>query len=392
MGGVTGRAWDAVVVGAGVIGSAVAYALARLGQRVCLVERGAVAGGTTSASAGQTSVQGRVPGPSLALALANIGLLAELAAELPTDFEYVQSGGLILAEDETEYRLLREFAARQSAHVPVEFLEAEEVRRLEPHLTPRVLGATYCSLDGYLNPMGLARALARGAETLGAEVRTQTEVIGVSIRNGRATGVRTPRDTLSAGIVVNAAGVWSADLGRLAGVEVPVIPRRGQLLVTEPLPPLVSTVLSHAGHIPFKEHGIDAPPHVEGELQKKRYMKQAKSGGFQGRVYIGSTSEFVGFDRANTWDGVTGLCQYAVDTVPALVRARLVRGWAGLRPRSRDGRFVIGEAPGLPGFFLATGHDSIGVLHSTMTGKLLAEWIHTGRRPELLAPFDPARF
>ena len=124
------RSWDVVVVGAGVVGSAVAYFLARAGSRVCLVDRGAVAGGTSSASAGHTSVQGRVPGPSLDLALANIRLLAELAKELPTDFEYVQSGGLILAKDETEYGLLREFAARQSAHIPVEFLDGEEAARI----------------------------------------------------------------------------------------------------------------------------------------------------------------------------------------------------------------------------------------------------------------------
>jgi len=88
---------------------------------------------------------------------------------------------------------------------------------------------------------------------------------------------------------------------------------------------------------------------------------------------------------------VSQLCRYAVDTVPALARARLVRAWAGLRPRSGDGRFIIGPAPGLEGFWLATGHDSIGILYSTMTGKLLASFILSGRRPDMLAPFDPAR-
>jgi len=385
------RAWDAIVVGAGVIGSAVTYALARRGLRVSLVDRGAVASGTSSASAGHTSVQARVPGPSLELALANVRRLGELSKELETDFEFVQSGGLIVAEDETEYGLLRRFAARQSAHIPVEFWEAEEVRKAEPRLSPRILGATYCPLDGYANPMALALAFARGARALGAEVRTQTEVVGLAVAEGRVRGVKTRTGALAADVVVNAAGVWSPDVARLAGLDVPVVPRKGQLIVSEALPPLFSTIISHAGHIPFKEHGIDAPPHVEGELQKKRYMKQARSGGFRGRVYVGSTSEFVGFDRSVTWDGVSQLCRYAVETVPVLGQARFVRAWAGLRPRSRDGRFVIGPAPGLPGFFLATGHDSIGVLHSTMTGQLLAEWIVTGRRPDFLASFDPAR-
>jgi glycine/D-amino acid oxidase-like deaminating enzyme len=154
---------------------------------------------------------------------------------------------------------------------------------------------------------------------------------------------------------------------------------------------MIRFVLSHAGHVPFREHGVEPPVGFEGELTKKRYMKQAHSGGFRGRFYVGSTSEWAGFDRANTWDGITQLCRYAVEMVPALARARLVRSWAGLRPRSRDGKFIIGEAPGTKGLFLATGHDSVGVLYSAMTGKLLAERIVTGSQPPLLAPFDPAR-
>jgi glycine/D-amino acid oxidase-like deaminating enzyme len=384
--------WDAVVIGAGVIGSAVSYFLAEAGLRVCLLDRGAVAGGTSSASAGHTSVQGRVPGPALDLALANIRLLEELSHVLKTDVEYVRAGGLILAEDETEYRLLKEFASRQSAHVPVEFWEAADVRRAEPHLNPRhILGGTYCPLDGYANPMAVALALSRAAAERGAQVRPHTEVIGVETAGGQVKGVRTATETLWSPTVVNAAGVWSPAIGRLAGVEVGVTPRKGQLLVSEPLPPMVRAVISHAGHIPFKEHGLDTPPDFEGELQKKRYLKQTRSGGFQGRFYVGSTSEFVGFDRGSTWDGVAQLCRYAIDTVPALARARLVRAWAGLRPRSLDGRFIIGPAPALSGFWLATGHDSIGILYSTMTGKLLASYITSGQRPDLLTPFDPAR-
>src|SRR5262249_43129831 len=148
--------WDVVVVGAGVIGSAVGYFLAGGGRRVCVVERAAVAAGTSSASARPHSVQGPVPGPAPHPPLAHLPLLANvrrrdrLRRELESAFECVRAGGLVLAEDETEYGLLREFAARQVAHLPVEFWEADDVRRAEPYLNPRrILGATYCPLDGY---------------------------------------------------------------------------------------------------------------------------------------------------------------------------------------------------------------------------------------------------
>jgi sarcosine oxidase subunit beta len=384
--------WDAVVIGAGVVGAATGYFLAGAKLRVCIVDRGVPGCGTTGASAGHTSVQGRVPGHALDFALANVRLLEELAGELPSGFDYVRAGGLILAEDETERRLLREFARRQGAHIPVEFWEAEDVRRAEPHLDPRrILGATYCALDGYANPVALALALVRGAQARGARVMAHAEVTGIEKLPGQVAGVRTSAHTLWAPVVVNAAGAWSPDVGRLAGLDVAVTPRKGQLLVSEPLPPLVRHVISHAGHVPFAEHGIAAPPEVEGEMTRKRYLKQTRGGGFAGRVYVGSTSEFVGYQRGSTWDGVTQLARYAVQTLPALGRARLIRAWAGLRPRSADGRFIVGPAPTLGGFWLATGHDSVGVLHATMTGKLLAEWIASGRRPDLLAPFDPAR-
>lgn len=386
-----GRTWDAIVVGAGVVGCATAYYLARAGQRVLVVERAAPASGTSSASAGHTSVQGRVPGPALDLALASIGLIGDLVRELPIDFEYVQCGGLIVAEDETEVRLLREFAARQARHIPVEYWDQATLRREEPALSPALLGATFSPLDGYVNPMALTMALLAGARAHGAEVRVQTEVVGLEVERGRVRGLRTRGESLASDAVVNAAGVWSPEIARHAGIDLSVVPRKGQLIVTEAMPPMIRFVLSHAGHVPFREHGVETPEGFEGELTKKRYMKQARSGGFRGRFYVGSTSEWAGFDRANTFDGITQLCGYAVEMVPALARARLVRSWAGLRPRSRDGKFIIGAAPGETGLFLATGHDSVGVLYSAMTGKLLAERMVTGRQPALLAPFDPAR-
>jgi glycine/D-amino acid oxidase-like deaminating enzyme len=384
------RPFDVVVVGAGVVGASVAYHCALRGLRTCIVERDSLGGRTTSASAGLVLVQNRVPGPALDFALASIELLARYREELGGDIDYVRCGSLVLAEDDTERALLQEFVRRQSPHVPVEFLEADQVRRLEPKLTPRFLGATYCALDGYANPMGLSIAFARGARALGAEIRLRTEVTGIERTGDRVTGVLSTAGLIAAGAVVDAAGVWSPDIARMAGVEVLVTPRKGQLLVSEPIPALFHNVLNHAGLIPFKEHGITFAK-IGDEMQKKRYMKQAAGGFFAGRVYIGSTSEFVGFDRGNTWNGVTDLARYAVDTVPALGRARLVRAWAGLRPRTRDGKFLIGPAPGLEGFWIATGHDSNGVLHSSATGHFLAEWIATASRPPLLIQFDPAR-
>jgi glycine/D-amino acid oxidase-like deaminating enzyme len=161
--------------------------------------------------------------------------LGELSKELESDFEFVQSGGLIVAED---------------------------VRKAEPHLSPRILGATYCPLDGYANPMALALALARGARALGAEVRTQTEVVGLAVSEGRVRGVRTRTGALAGDVVVNAAGVWSPDVARLAGLDVSVVPRKGQLIVSEALPPLFSTCPGRDGGRESRYGGGTIPHNV----------------------------------------------------------------------------------------------------------------------------------
>jgi sarcosine oxidase subunit beta len=382
---------DVVVIGAGVVGASVAYHCAERGLSVCLVDRDGPGGRTTSASAGLIIPSSRVPGPPLEFALACVRRLAELRDRFEDDIDYVRSGCLIVAEDEVEADLLRRFVRQQSAHVDLEFVGPDDLPELEPNLARRFLGASHCALDGYASPMGVAIAFTRNARRLGADVRLHTEVTGLERAGDRVTGVRTPAGVIHAAHVVSAAGVWSPEIGRHLGLDVPVVPRKGQLLVSEPMPRVFANVLAHAGQISFRDHGIATPPGVTDEMTKKRYMKQSAGGPFAGRVYVGSTSEFVGFDRSSTWRGVTDLAAYAVETVPALASARLVRAWAGLRPRSRDGKFLIGPVPGVPGFHLATGHDSNGVLHSPMTGLLLAEWIATGERPPLLAQFDPAR-
>lgn len=382
---------DVVVIGAGVVGASVAYHCAEAGLRTVLVEREGPGGRTTSASAGLTLVSPRTPGPPLEFSLANLRRLMELRDRFGEAIDFVQCGGLLLAEDAVEHALLQEFARRQARWVPVTWLDGPALRELEPHLGHHFLGGVHCALDGYASPMGLAIAFARGARDLGADVRLRTEVTGLETAGDRVTGVRTSAGPIHAAWVVNAAGVWSPEIVRGLGIEVPVVPRKGQLLVSEPISQVFRSVLSHAGIVDFRAHGIATPPEVKDETHKKRYMKQAVGGHFAGRVYIGSTSEFVGFDRTSTWPALGDLARYALETVPALRSARLVRAWAGLRPRSADGRFLIGPVPGVEGLFLATGHDSNGVMHSSMTGKLLAEWFVSGERPPLLAQFDPAR-
>lgn len=276
--------------------------------------------------------------------------------------------------------------------VPVSFLDVEELRTAEPFLSHKLVGASYCALDEYRNPMLLCRALCRGIARCGELVRLKTPVTGLLRNHDEALGVTTPDGQLSAQDVVLAAGVWSPELAATVGIETPIIPRKGQLLVTEPGARLVDSVISHAVAVPFADFGIPAPEEFSNVTSHKRYLrylKQVRSGTFAGRFYIGSTSEFRGFDRSSTPEALTALTSYPAEIVPALALVRLLRAWAGLRPRSKDGKFKIGRVPGIPHLYVATGHDSIGIICSAVTGMYLAQTITGGEPTVDMSMFAP---
>lgn len=374
---------EVIVIGAGVVGCHTAYQLAKRGMKVLLLDRAGAPGGTSAATAAHITLQTRAPGVFRDLAMVSFGLLKELAQELDADFEHFQSGGMVVAENETERDLVKKFVAIQAAHLPVSFLDVEELRTAEPFLSRKLVGASYCPLDGYLNPMLLCRALCRGIARYGGSVRLKTPVTGLLRNHDEALGVTTPDGQLSAQDVVLAAGVWSPEIAATVGIEMPIIPRKGQLLVTEPVARLVNSVISHAVAVPFADFGIPAPEELSDVTSHKRYLrylKQVRSGSFAGRFYIGSTSEFRGFDRSSTPEALTALTNYPAEIVPALAHVRLLRAWAGLRPRSKDGKFKIGRVPGTSHLYVATGHDSIGIIYSAVTGMYLAQTI-TSEQP-----------
>ncbi|KJY45799.1 FAD-dependent oxidoreductase, partial [Streptomyces sp. NRRL S-444] len=238
---------DVVIIGAGVVGAAIAYYAARSGLSVAVVDRGPVAGGTTGAGEGNLLVSDKGAGPELDLALLSAGLWRELAAVLPQAIEYEAKGGLVVAPDEASLEALRDFAEGQRA-AGVEAVEvgAHDLRELEPHLAPGPAGGFLYPQDAQVQP---AQAAARLLAASGASVHLGEEVTGILTGPGGVRGVRTRGGELLAPAVVNAAGTWGGRIAELAGVSLPVLPRRGFVLVTEPLPRVVRHKVYAADYI-----------------------------------------------------------------------------------------------------------------------------------------------
>ncbi|MFG2984910.1 NAD(P)/FAD-dependent oxidoreductase [Streptomyces sp. NPDC048258] len=370
---------DVVIIGAGVVGAACAYYAARAGLSVAVVDRGPVAGGTTGAGEGNLLVSDKAAGPELDLALLSTGLWTELAGVLPQEIEYEAKGGLVVAPNQAALEALRGFAEGQrKAGVDAVEAGADDLRTLEPHLAPGLAGGFLYPQDAQVQP---AQAAARLLVASGAEVHLGEEVTGI-LRSGETVrGVRTTHRELLAPAVVNAAGTWGGRVAELAGVSLPVLPRRGFVLVTEPLPRVVRHKVYAADYIADVASGSAA-------LQSSAVVEGTPSG----PVLIGATRERVGFDRTLSTEALRRLAGQAAALFPVLADVRVLRTYHGFRPYLPDHLPAIGPDPRRPGLLHACGHEGAGIGLAPATGALIAAAL-TGTEPPLpLTPFRPERF
>ncbi|MFJ1805918.1 MULTISPECIES: NAD(P)/FAD-dependent oxidoreductase [unclassified Streptomyces] len=371
---------DVVVVGAGMVGAACALYAARAGLDVIVVDRGPVAGGTTGAGEGNLLVSDKEPGPELQLALLSARLWGELARELDTAVEYEPKGGLVVASTPEALTALTALAAGQrAAGVAAVQVDATRLPDLEPYLARGLAGGVLYPQDAQVMPTLAAAHVVRASGARLETGRTVTRVLRDT--GGAVRGVRTDRGDILAPVVVNAAGTWGAEVAALAGVELPVLPRRGFVLVTEPLPRRVRHKVYAADYVAdvaSDSAALQTSPVVEGTAA--------------GPVLIGASRERVGFDRSFSLPVVRALAAGATRLFPFLENVRAMRTYVGFRPYMPDHLPAVGPDPRVPGLFHACGHEGAGIGLATGTGHLIAR-ILTGKRPELdLTPFRPDRF
>ncbi|MBH5338480.1 FAD-dependent oxidoreductase [Streptomyces pactum] len=373
---------DVIVVGAGVVGAACAYYAARSGLSVTVLDRGPVAGGTTGAGEGNLLVSDKEPGPELDLALLSTRMWCELAGELPPGIEYEPKGGLVIASDEAKLAALRVFAAAQhKAGVTAEEIAGDRLRDLEPHLAPGLAGGFHYPQDAQVMPALAAAHLLRAAGDR-VRLRLGEEVTGVLTEgSGKIRGVRTASGPVHAPHVVNAAGTWGAELARLAGTELPVLPRRGFVLVTEPLPRVVRHKVYAADYVADVASGSAA-------LQTSAVVEGTPAG----PVLIGASRERVGYDRTLSVEVLRRLAVQATALFPVLAGVRVMRTYPGFRPYLPDHLPAIGPDPRVPGLLHACGHEGAGIGLAPATGLIVARSLTGGDQPLDITPFRPERF
>jgi glycine/D-amino acid oxidase-like deaminating enzyme len=357
---------DVVVIGGGVIGASIAYHLAKRKVDVVLLEKGDAASGSSGACGGTIFLQTKSPGKHLELALQSSRRFVHLEQELGAGFEYQRHGGMIIVERDEELRTMEQFVEKQiSIGLDVSLLDPKQARELEPALSEKILGATFSPMDAQVNPMFLTFAFLKAAQGLGAKILTNTRATGFQRTSHCVKSVKTDKGEIHTGTVVNAGGVYAAEIGALLDLEIPVRPRRGQLVVTETIGPIISHCMLSAQYIAAKFN--PALAQKGGGIS----IEPTASGNF----VLGSTREFVGFDKRVTPEKLLHIAKNVGSIIPCLKNLNIIRAFAGLRPYTPDGLPILGTVAGLGGFVMAAGHEGDGIALSPVTGEIIAQLI-----------------
>ena len=375
---------DVVVIGAGVVGCSVAYYLAREGVNVTLLERESIGSGASAHATGSLSLLGAEfsPGASFQMARASYSEFQQVVPELESttgmDLLYQRRPSLRLALDDEEVDLIKTQMVWQQHHVQMRWIDAREVRSIEPRLSPSIIGAVYEDESAQLDSYRFNLALARGAELKGANILYR-EVTGLVTRGSTISCIKTASEEIHCGAVVVAAGTWSRAFTPWLDFPVPVRPMKGERLLLnypgEPLPVLISS--PKRGHIISRTDGFTSVGSTGGRDYDQKEL-------FWGEE----------FDRQPTETARLELLRRAMDVFPDLERAELVQQLAGSRPLSPDSKPIIGPVPGREGVLLATGHTTKGIHLGPVTGRIIADYICRGstRVVSDMSEFLPDRF
>lgn len=355
---------DVVIIGAGIVGSSIAYHLTEAGvKNVLVIERETRQGlGSTGKSMGGVRAQFATD-VNIQMSLYSIPFLSRFEEATGHPSGYKPHGYLFMATSEPHMNYLRDNYARQTALglKDIEWLRPDDIRKVLPQLrSDDIIGGTLCRTDGFVDPNSVMTGFMARASEQGATLLRGTEVTGIDVDHGEIVGVKTTNGSVATRTVVNAAGPWAAAVARMAGADLPVEPLRRMLVPTEPFPGLpehLPMIIDMSTTWHFRQEGL-------GLIMAWNDPEQQP--GFR-----------TDFDPAF----IEKILTYAANRVPSFVNLAVNprRCWAGMYEMSPDHHSILGPAPGVRGLFFANGFSGHGVMHSPATGRILSDLILHGK-------------
>lgn len=371
---------DAIVIGAGIVGASCAFSLTKAGFNVLVIDRGTVSSGTTGAGEGNILVSDKAPGPELTLALRSRDLWFEIQAEVGDDFELEAKGGVVVARGDNSDLL--NFASKQSQNgVTAQVVGNTELHDLEPYLHPQFESGVFYPQDAQCQPMLAAAHIIRSVKARGGSLISKAKVTEILIKDSSVYGVQTTQGKYLAPIIVNASGTWAGEVARLAGSTLPIAPRRGFILVTEPAPKYIFHKVYDSDYV--TNVGSNAA-----DLQTSTVVEGTRSG----TILIGASRERIGFDSSMNYEILRKLAAQATSLFPILRDVQLLRAYNGFRPYAPDHLPVIGEDVCIKGLWHSAGHEGAGIGLAPGSAQLITDEILGKSSFMNASPFSPKRF
>lgn len=359
---------DVLVIGGGVIGASSCYFLSKKNLKVVLVEKSGIATGASGSCDGFIFLQSKKDNDLILLTRESLKIFENLAEELSYDIEFEKCGGLVIRSGSEASSGFLDFGQFEEMGIKVELLDKKQLREIEPYICGKAAdGAAFCRDEGQVNPINLTIGLALAARKNGAELLTGKEVREIEVNS--EGGLKKIKKALTsdgteivAKEVLCCCGAWSGMLGTLLGIEIPIMPRRGNLIVTEALPEMLHHVILDYDYMCCK---------FDESRELGFTIEQAKSG----NLIIGSTREFAGFYDGYDFAKIKSILKRAAYFFPLIKDVSVIRIFSGFRPFSKDFKPLIGSIPGFSNFSIAAGHEGDGIALSPVTGKIISELI-----------------
>ena len=394
---VTSNESDVLIIGGGICGVATAFHLAQFSERVTLLERAEIASEASGVNAGGLGGLGWGNNPDLQsyLTAGSFEIFKTLQLDMGYDIEFHAPGGLQAVHTAEQLDFVQDRVLQlQSEGYRAEFLTTREARAIEPEASESLAGFMFLSKRGRANPVKATVAFGKAAVALGAGIKAKHDVQALTQQQDGTWKVRSSQGEFRAKTLVLAVGAWSRPIGDMLGIDIPIVPIKGQMWATEPVPPSIFH-LSGSMESPFdwsqQSPNDNYPPEIThwGDTRITRHLYGGQTR--NGEIIFGGDRQMVGYDYTPDATGIEVNRDQASKVFPMVGRLPISRTWAGIMPFSMDGKPIIGKVPQFENLFVLTGLASSGFGRGPMSGKLLADYIHTGHPAPVLVEADPAR-
>lgn len=382
--------YDVVIVGGGVIGTSIAYFLSKSGIKVVLLEKGSVSEGSSSKCDGNLQVGDSASGNDTEFVMKSLALFKDVSEDMDIDIQWKNTDSLFVFETEEEIEVGRKLVERKNNDgCSMQILDKKEIHDLEPNLAEDLVGGIITYKDGMVNPILMCIGLAGRAARYGADIKTHTKVCAISKTNGTFK-IETDSGTYISEKVINAAGIWAPEIGKMVGLDIPIIPRQGQILVIEEAKGFIGRTITEFAYIMTKQESKDYVRKATPEMERFGIAALVEPTE-EGTLLVGSSRQFIGFDLRNDDRVIKAMAQRICRFLPEMAQMNIIRTYAGLRPYVADHRPIISDTP-IDGYYIAAGHEGGGITLGLQTGKVMEELINGKELSMDLSPFSYGRF